>query len=62
LSESETHRTPAAATDYRRDFLPEGSCFFTVDLATRQLALLSEFNDVSRAAFRRVRALAPVYD
>ena len=43
-------------TDYRRNFLPGGSYFFTVNLAERRLALLTERIDVLRAAFRRIRA------
>ena len=46
-------------TDYRRNFLSGGSCFFTVNLAERRLALLTERIDVLRAAFRRVRARHP---
>jgi putative transposase len=46
-------------TDYRRNFLPGGSYFFTVNLAERRLALLTERIDLLRAAFRRVRAWHP---
>jgi putative transposase len=46
-------------TDYRHNFLPGGSYFFTVNLAERRLALLAERIDLLRAAFRRVRAWHP---
>jgi REP element-mobilizing transposase RayT len=39
-------------TDYRRNFLPGGSYFSTVNLAERRLALLTERIDLLRAAFR----------
>jgi putative transposase len=42
-----------AVTDYRRNFLSGGSYFFTVNLAERRLALLTERIDLLRAAFRR---------
>jgi putative transposase len=42
-------------TDYRRNFVPGGSFFFTVNLAERQLSLLTEHVDELRAAFREVR-------
>ena len=46
-------------TDYRRNFLPGGSYFFTVNLAERRLALLTEHIDLLRAAFRQVRGPHP---
>src|SRR5260370_5937472 len=45
--------------NYRRDFLPGGSYFFTVNLADRRRALLTDHIDLLRAAFRRVRARHP---
>jgi putative transposase len=59
LSEAKPIGRPAAVTDYRRNFLPGGSYFFTVNLAERRLALLTERIDLLRAAFRRVRAWHP---
>jgi putative transposase len=44
---------------YRRNLLPGGSYFFTVNLADRRRALLTDHVDVLRAAFRRVRARHP---
>jgi putative transposase len=38
--------------NYRRNFLPGGSYFFTVNLADRQRALLTDHIDLLRAAFR----------
>ena len=46
-------------TDYRRNFLPGGSYFFTVNLADRRGALLTDHIDSLRAAFRQVRARHP---
>ncbi len=43
-------------TDYRRNFIPGGCFFFTVNLADRRLRLLTEHVDELRAAFREVRA------
>ena len=45
--------------NYRRKFLPGGSYFFTVNLADRRHALLTDHTDVLRAVFRRVRAQHP---
>jgi REP element-mobilizing transposase RayT len=45
--------------NYRRNFLPGGSYFFTVNLADRRRALLTDHIDVLRAAFRQVRARHP---
>jgi putative transposase len=45
--------------NYRRNFLPGGSYFFTVNLADRRRALLTDHVDVLRAVFRQVRARHP---
>ena len=42
--------------NYRRNFLPGGSYFFTVNLADRRRALLTDHITLLRAAFREVRA------
>jgi putative transposase len=39
-------------TNYRRNFVPGGSYFFTVNLADRRLRLLTEHIDLLRTAFR----------
>jgi putative transposase len=46
-------------TNYRRNFVPGGSYFFTVNLADRRLRLLTEHIDALRAAFRYTRARHP---
>ncbi len=46
-------------TDYRRNFVPGGSLFFTVNLADRRQRLLTEHIDDLRAAFRYVQARHP---
>ncbi len=46
-------------TDYRRNFLAGGSFFFTVNLAERHLALLTENIDKLRTAFRETRRHHP---
>ena len=46
-------------TNYRRNFLPGASCFFTVNLADRRLSLLTEHIGLLRGAFRSVRARHP---
>jgi putative transposase len=46
-------------TSYRRNFLPGGSYFFTVNLADRGRRLLVEHVDLLRAAFRYTRAQHP---
>ncbi len=46
-------------THYRRNFVPGGSFFFTVNLADRQSRLLTEEIDLLRDAFRSVRATRP---
>ena len=45
--------------NYRRNFLPGGSYFFTVNLADRRRVLLTDHIDLLRAAFRQVRARHP---
>ena len=42
-------------TDYRRNFLPGGAFFFTVNLAERRLRLLTDQIDALRRAFRETR-------
>jgi len=42
-------------TQYRRNFVPGGSFFFTVNLAERRLRLLTEHVDLLRKAFRSAR-------
>ena len=62
VERSETHHLVAASfvvTDYRRNFVPGGSFFFTVNLADRRLGLLVEHVDYLRAAFRKVRQRHP---
>ena len=44
---------------YRRNFLPGGTFFFTVTLRNRRLRLLTEHLDLLRAALREVRAERP---
>ncbi len=46
-------------TDYRRNFIPGGSFFFTVNLADRRLRLLTEHVNELRAAFRATRDSHP---
>ena len=46
-------------TGYRRNFVPGGSYFFTVNLADRRLALLTENIESLRAAFRYARHQHP---
>jgi len=43
-------------TNYRRNFVPGGSYLFTVNLADRQLRILTEHIDLLRAAFRYARS------
>jgi putative transposase len=59
LSEAKPIGCPAAVMHCRRNFLSGGSYSFTVNLAERRLALLTERIDLLRAAFRRVRAWHP---
>jgi putative transposase len=42
-------------TNYRRNFVPGGSYFFTVNLADRRLRLLTNHIEALRTAFRYVR-------
>ena len=46
-------------TAYRRNFIPSGSFFFTVNLADRRSHLLTDRVDLLRQAFRYVRARHP---
>ena len=46
-------------TSYRRNFVPGGSYFFTVNLADRRSRLLADNVPVLRAAFRDVKAHHP---
>ena len=46
-------------TNYRRNFVPGGSYFFTVNLADRRSRLLTENIDLLRAAFRYARGRHP---
>ena len=46
-------------TGYRRNFIPGGSYFFTVNLADRRLCLLTEHIELLRAAFRDVKVAHP---
>src|SRR5215470_12619163 len=46
-------------TNYRRNFVPGGSYFFTVNLADRQLGLLTEHINSLRAAFRYAMSRHP---
>jgi REP element-mobilizing transposase RayT len=45
--------------NYRRNFLPGGSYFFTVNLADLRRALLTDHIDILRTAFRQVHARHP---
>src|SRR6516162_6363529 len=46
-------------TDYRRNFVPGGSFFVTVNLGQRNARLLTEHVGLLRAAFRYTRARHP---
>jgi putative transposase len=46
-------------TNYRRNFVPGGTFFFTVNMAERRLRLLTEHIDLLRAAFRATRLRHP---
>jgi len=46
-------------TAYRRNFIPGGCFFFTVNLADRRLRLLIEHVDALRSAFREARQRHP---
>lgn len=45
--------------DYRRNYLPGGSFFFTVNLQDRQSTFLTDHIDLLREAFRTVRSQQP---
>ncbi|MGH6714038.1 MAG: REP-associated tyrosine transposase [Bradyrhizobium sp.] len=46
-------------TGYRRNFIPGGSFFFTVNLADRRLRLLTDHIDALRSAFSETRQRHP---
>jgi putative transposase len=46
-------------TNYRRNFVPGGSFFFTANLAERRLRLLTEHVGALRTAFRATRSVQP---
>jgi putative transposase len=46
-------------TDYRRNFTPGGSYFFTVNLADRRQSLLTTHVDILRAIFRKTQVRHP---
>jgi putative transposase len=46
-------------TNYRRNFVPGGSFFFTANLAERRLRLLTEHAGALRMAFRATRTVHP---
>jgi putative transposase len=46
-------------TAYRRNFIPGGCFFFTVNLADRRLSLLTMHTEALRVAFRETRAHHP---
>ena len=46
-------------TSYRRNFIPGGTFFFTVNLAERRLLLLTEHIELLRRAFREIRSRHP---
>ena len=46
-------------TAYRRNFIPGGCFFFTVNLADRRLRLLTENVETLRSAFRETRQRHP---
>jgi len=48
-----------AVSDYRRNFVPGGTFFFTVNLADRSSRRLTESIDSLRGAFRHVRTRRP---
>jgi REP-associated tyrosine transposase len=49
----------APMTNYRRNFVPGGSYFFTVNLADRRLQLLTQHIEPLRAAFRYIQERHP---
>jgi putative transposase len=48
-------------TNYRRNFIPGASYFFTVNLLDRRLRLLTDHIDLLRDAFRYVRSRHPFF-
>src|SRR5262245_22098877 len=46
-------------TNYRRNFIPRGSYFFTVNLADRRQQLLTQHIELLRSAFRYTRERHP---
>jgi putative transposase len=46
-------------TAYRRNFIPGGCFFFTINLADRRLRLLTEYVESLRSAFRETRQRHP---
>ena len=54
-----TARDDMRMTNYRRNFVPGGSFFFTVNLAERRFRLLTEHIALLRAAFRYARTRHP---
>jgi putative transposase len=59
VERSETHHLDAPMTDYRRNFVPGGTYFFTVNLANRRSRVLTEQIAPLRAAFAYVRDRRP---
>jgi len=58
-SEPITSSCEQIMTAYRRNFIPGGCFFFTVNLADRRLRLLTEHVDALRSAFRETRQRHP---
>jgi hypothetical protein len=58
VERSETHQAAArlAMINYRRNFVPGASYFFTVNLANRRSRVLTARIDLLRSAFRYARA------
>ena len=61
LSASEAHHPPPELTmsNYRRNFAPGGTYFFTVNIEDRDLCLLTENIELLRTAFRYTHARRP---
>jgi putative transposase len=61
VERSETHQAAArlAMINYRRNFVPGASYFFTVNLANRRSRVLTARIDLLRSAFRYARARRP---
>jgi putative transposase len=55
VEQRDTHRYDVKMTNYRRSNLPGGSYFFTVNLADRKQALLTENIALLRSAFQYTR-------